>query len=53
MPTPKVPLCILVVEDDAISLNLLTALLIGEGYRVLSASDGLSGLCPLYTSRCV
>ncbi|MCC9000462.1 MAG: response regulator [Candidatus Contendobacter sp.] len=44
MPTPKVPLCILVVEDDAVSLNLLTALLTGEGYQVLSASDGLSGL---------
>jgi DNA-binding response OmpR family regulator len=44
MSVPKIPLCILVVEDDAISRNLLTAVLTGEGYQVMAASDGMSGL---------
>ncbi len=44
MPTLKAPPRILIVEDDAVSRNLLTALLTAEGYQVLSASDGMSGL---------
>ena len=31
MSVPKPPPCLLVVEDDAISRNLLTAVLTGEG----------------------
>lgn len=44
MSVPKPPPCLLVVEDDAISRNLLTAVLTGEGYQVMAASDGMSGL---------
>lgn len=35
---------ILLVEDDRATRNLLRALLLGEGYRVLVASDGMSAL---------
>jgi DNA-binding response OmpR family regulator len=42
---------ILVVEDDPSVQNLLTMLLTGEGYEVLSASDGLEGLVKLDRER--
>ena len=42
-PAPGGPL-ILVVEDDSAIRALITALLEREGYRVLAASDGESGL---------
>jgi DNA-binding response OmpR family regulator len=35
---------ILLVEDDRVTRNLLRALLLGEGYQVLVASDGMSAL---------
>jgi response regulator NasT len=44
MSVPKVSPCILVIEDDAITRNLLTTVLTGEGYQVMAASDGMSGL---------
>lgn len=44
MSVSKNPPCLLVVEDDAISRTLLTAVLTGEGYQVVAASDGMSGL---------
>jgi DNA-binding response OmpR family regulator len=41
--TDRKPL-ILVVEDDPSVQNLLTILLEGEGYEVITARDGLEGL---------
>ncbi len=35
---------VLVVDDDPILLSTCQKLLLGEGYEVLGASDGLSGL---------
>jgi len=42
-PAPGGPL-ILVVEDDSAIRALITALLEREGYRILAATDGESGL---------
>ena len=42
-PAPGGPL-ILVVEDDSANRALITALLEREGYRILAAADGESGL---------
>ncbi|MEZ5575487.1 MAG: response regulator [Candidatus Competibacteraceae bacterium] len=44
MSTEKTTPCILVVDDCAITCQLLTALLTTEGYRVTAARDGASGL---------
>jgi len=45
MSTPAgVPRTVLVVEDDPWIRGLLTDLLSGEGYEVIQAQDGVSGL---------
>lgn len=36
--------CVLLVEDDRVTRNLLSAVLEGEGYEVLAAHDGMSAL---------
>ena len=44
MPTEKMTPRILVVDDCAVTCNLLTAILSAEGYRVTAANDGAGGL---------
>ena len=39
------PKTVLVLEDDAAIQDLMRDLLCEEGYRVLQATDGLTGLC--------
>ena len=41
---PARPIRILVVDDDAFSRQLLTALLQGDGHEVVTAADGATGL---------
>ena len=44
MPTEKTTPRILVVDDCAVTCNLLTAILSAEGYRVTASNDGAGGL---------
>jgi two-component system KDP operon response regulator KdpE len=50
MSDPR-PARILVIDDDANLLRLLSESLEGAGYEVLASSNGLDGIKQLYTSR--
>ena len=50
MTSQPSPIRVLVVDDDAMSLELLTVLLEGEGYAVQSAESGESALALLRQS---
>src|ERR1700690_2342701 len=38
------PKCVLVVDDDRVNTELLKSTLVGKGYEVMTAQDGLEAL---------